>query len=164
MYKGREEDTLKGGGGTHLPDARRLDEEVPGGSTWSGSCPPREDNGNMLGAFDTMSAVRVIGPACRLRGSESFFEVYSFWTYLEIVLNCETENIYYLFPPPKLQPLGHVLRKFIRRRMSSSGMWRCVDPWLPDVSEERIASIFRVEKSVNGESASAGGCRLSPQS
>jgi hypothetical protein len=33
------------------------------------------------------------------------------------------------------------------KRMSSSGMWRCVDPGLTDVSEERIASIFRVEKS-----------------
>jgi hypothetical protein len=33
-------------------------------------------------------------------------------------------------------------------RMSSSGMWHCVDPGLSDVSEERIASIFRVEKSV----------------
>jgi hypothetical protein len=28
----------------------------------------------------------------------------------------------------------------------SSGMWRCVEPGLTDVSEERIASIFRVEK------------------
>jgi hypothetical protein len=34
--------------------------------------------------------------------------------------------------------------------MSSSGMWRCVDPGLTDVSEERIASIFRVEKSASG--------------
>jgi hypothetical protein len=30
-------------------------------------------------------------------------------------------------------------------KMSSSGMWRCVDPWLIDISKERIASIFRVE-------------------
>jgi hypothetical protein len=48
--------------------------------------------------------------------------------------------------------------------MASSGMWRCVDPGLTDVSEEHIASIFRVEKSASGEPASAGGCRLSPQS
>jgi hypothetical protein len=33
----------------------------------------------------------------------------------------------------------------------SSGMWRCVDLALTDVSEELIASIFRVEKSANGE-------------
>jgi hypothetical protein len=41
--------------------------------------------------------------------------------------------------------------------MSSSGMLRGVDPELTDVSEERIASIFRVEKSASGEPASAGG-------
>jgi hypothetical protein len=34
--------------------------------------------------------------------------------------------------------------------MSSSGMWRCVDLALTDVSEERIASIFRVEESASG--------------
>jgi hypothetical protein len=39
-----------------------------------------------------------------------------------------------------------------------------VFPGLTDVSEERIASIFRVEKSASGEPASAGGCRLSHQS
>jgi hypothetical protein len=43
--------------------------------------------------------------------------------------------------------------------MSSSGMWRCVGLVLTDVSEERIASIFRVEKSVIEEPASAGGLR-----
>jgi hypothetical protein len=43
-------------------------------------------------------------------------------------------------------------------------MWRCVHPGLTDVSEERIASIFRVEKSESGEPASADGCRLSHQS
>jgi hypothetical protein len=37
--------------------------------------------------------------------------------------------------------------------MSSSGMWRCVDIVLTDVSEERIASILRVEKSTSGEPA-----------
>jgi hypothetical protein len=35
-------------------------------------------------------------------------------------------------------------------RMSSSGMWRCVDLVSTDVSEECIASIFRVEKSASG--------------
>jgi hypothetical protein len=48
---------------------------------------------------------------------------------------------------------------FVYYRISSSGMWRCVGPGLSDVSEERIASIFRVEKSASGEPASAGGCR-----
>jgi hypothetical protein len=32
-------------------------------------------------------------------------------------------------------------------------MWRCVDLVLTNVSEERIASIFRVEKFSNGEPA-----------
>jgi hypothetical protein len=40
--------------------------------------------------------------------------------------------------------------------MSSSGMWRCVDPSFTDVSEERIASIFRVNKSASGKPALAG--------
>jgi hypothetical protein len=46
-------------------------------------------------------------------------------------------------------------------RLPSSGMWRRVDlvDWT-DVSEERIASIFRVEKSASEEPAWAGGCRL----
>jgi hypothetical protein len=44
--------------------------------------------------------------------------------------------------------------------MPSSGMWRRVDlvNWT-DVSEERIASIFRVEKSASEEPAWAGGCQ-----
>jgi hypothetical protein len=37
-------------------------------------------------------------------------------------------------------------------------MWRCVGLVLTDVSEERIASIFRVEKSASEEPAWAGGC------
>jgi hypothetical protein len=45
-----------------------------------------------------------------------------------------------------------------------SGMWGCIDRASTDVSEERISSIFRVEKSASGEPASAGGCRLSHQS
>jgi hypothetical protein len=39
-----------------------------------------------------------------------------------------------------------------------SGTWRCVDLELTDVSEERIASIFRVEKSASEEPPSAGRC------
>jgi hypothetical protein len=35
-------------------------------------------------------------------------------------------------------------------------MWRCADPGLTDVSEERIASILRAEKSASGEPASSG--------
>jgi hypothetical protein len=48
-------------------------------------------------------------------------------------------------------------------RMPSSGMWRRVVPvkW-SDVSEERIASIFRVEKSASEEPAWAGSSRLLP--
>jgi hypothetical protein len=44
--------------------------------------------------------------------------------------------------------------------MSSSGMWRGVNRATAGVSEERIASIFRVEKSASGKPTSAGGCRL----
>jgi hypothetical protein len=44
--------------------------------------------------------------------------------------------------------------------MSSSGMWRCVGLVLSDVSEEDIASIFRVEKSASKEPVRAGGCSL----
>jgi hypothetical protein len=43
-------------------------------------------------------------------------------------------------------------------------MWRCVDLALTDVSEERIATIFRVEKSASGEPASAGGWSHIPNS
>jgi hypothetical protein len=55
-------------------------------------------------------------------------------------------------------PLNY--KVFIYRRMPSSGMWRRVDLVRPDVSEESIASIFRVEKSASEEPAWAGGCRL----
>jgi hypothetical protein len=49
-------------------------------------------------------------------------------------------------------------------RVVSSGMWCCVDLALPNISEEHVASIFRVEKSVSREPVSAGGSRLSHQS
>jgi hypothetical protein len=39
-------------------------------------------------------------------------------------------------------------------------MLRCVDLLWTDVSEESIASIFRVEKSASKEPAWGGGCRL----
>jgi hypothetical protein len=42
-------------------------------------------------------------------------------------------------------------------RMPSSGMWRRVDLVWTDVSEECIASIFKVEKSASEEPAWAGG-------
>jgi hypothetical protein len=53
---------------------------------------------------------------------------------------------------------------FLIWRMPSSGMWRHVDLVWTDVSEERIASIFKVEKSASEEPPWAGGCRLSHQS
>jgi hypothetical protein len=40
-----------------------------------------------------------------------------------------------------------------QRRMPSSGMWRRVDLVLTDVSEERITSIFWVEKPASEEPA-----------
>jgi hypothetical protein len=43
-------------------------------------------------------------------------------------------------------------------------MWRCVDLVWTNVSEERITSIFRVEKSASEEPAWAGGWRLNHQS
>jgi hypothetical protein len=49
-------------------------------------------------------------------------------------------------------------------RMPSSGMWSRVDLVWTDISEERIAFIFRVEKFASEEPAWAGGCRLSHQS
>jgi hypothetical protein len=39
-------------------------------------------------------------------------------------------------------------------------MWRHVDLVWTNVSEELIASIFRVEKSANEEPVWAGGCRV----
>jgi hypothetical protein len=43
-------------------------------------------------------------------------------------------------------------------------MWRSVDVVWTDVSEERIASIFRVEKFASEEPACAGGCCLQRRS
>jgi hypothetical protein len=45
-------------------------------------------------------------------------------------------------------------------RMPSSRMWRRIDLVWTDVSEECIASIFRVEKFASEEPAWAGGCRV----
>jgi hypothetical protein len=42
-------------------------------------------------------------------------------------------------------------------------MWRCVGLVLTDVSEERIASIFKVAKFASEALALAGGCRLNHQ-
>jgi hypothetical protein len=42
--------------------------------------------------------------------------------------------------------------------MPSSGIWRRVDLVWSDVSDERIASIFKVEKSTSEKPAWAGGC------
>jgi hypothetical protein len=48
----------------------------------------------------------------------------------------------------------------VLERMPTSGMCRRVDIVWTHVSEERIASIFKVEKSESEEPAWAGGCRL----
>jgi hypothetical protein len=42
-------------------------------------------------------------------------------------------------------------------------MWRRVDLGWTNVSEERITSIFRVEKSASEEPAWAGGCSHIPE-
>jgi hypothetical protein len=42
--------------------------------------------------------------------------------------------------------------------MQFSRMWRCVFLVLTDISEERIASIFRVEKSATEEPTLTSGC------
>jgi hypothetical protein len=56
---------------------------------------------------------------------------------------------------------------FFPRREQSSGMWRRVGIGLTDVSEERIASIFKVEekirKSASEEPVRAGANRLIDQ-
>jgi hypothetical protein len=56
--------------------------------------------------------------------------------------------------------------RFSRRwlwRMPSSGVWRLVDVvYWTDVSEDRIAFIFRVEKSASEEPAWAGSCSTAP--
>jgi hypothetical protein len=49
-------------------------------------------------------------------------------------------------------------------KIPSSGMWRRTDLVWTDVSDERIASIFGVEKSASEEPTWAGDCRLSHQS
>jgi hypothetical protein len=57
--------------------------------------------------------------------------------------------------------------RFSRRwlwRMPSSGMWILVDLVCTDISEERIASIFRVEESASEEQAWESGCRLTHHS
>jgi hypothetical protein len=59
------------------------------------------------------------------------------------------------------RPLKLFLNLFRRWWMPSSGVWRRVDvvDWT-DVSEDRIASLFRVEKSASEEPAWAGSCSL----
>jgi hypothetical protein len=47
--------------------------------------------------------------------------------------------------------------------MLHSGIWGRVDLVWTDVSVERIASIFKVEKSSSEEPAWAGGCSLQPR-
>jgi hypothetical protein len=72
-----------------------------------------------------------------------------------------TSNPTYLGP-------GYLVSFLVRHlsswRMPSSRMWRCVVLVWTDVSEERIASIFRVEKSASEGPAWSCGCRLSQQS
>jgi hypothetical protein len=70
-------------------------------------------------------------------------------------LPCSTESSTGPYPEPdQSSPYHPILRS----------NWRRVDLVWTDVSEERIASIFRVEKSACEEPAWASGCRLSHQS
>jgi hypothetical protein len=67
-----------------------------------------------------------------------------------------SKNIWIRFIPSYHISISLVPTKFIPWIMSSSGMWRCVVLVLSDVSEERIASIFRVEQSASEESVWPG--------
>jgi hypothetical protein len=61
----------------------------------------------------------------------------------------------------KARNMSLSLNKAEKRRMPSSGI--CCRAYLvnwTDVSEERIASMFMIEKSASEEPAWAGGCRL----
>jgi hypothetical protein len=72
------------------------------------------------------------------------------YLYEEVQMNLLRE----LCPPHiSFSQLRSARRRTRKRRMSPSGMWRCVDLALTDVSDERIAFIFRVEKSASGEPA-----------
>jgi hypothetical protein len=66
-------------------------------------------------------------------------------------LDTTKENIYYV----RFEFLTMVTMK-----NAFSGLWRRVVLVWTDVSEERIASIFGVEKSASKEPAWAGGCSL----
>jgi hypothetical protein len=61
--------------------------------------------------------------------------------------------------PPKKNKRREVILFW---RMASCGMWRRVDIVWTDVSEDFIASIFRVEKSASKKLAWAGGCSPHP--
>jgi hypothetical protein len=59
-----------------------------------------------------------------------------------------------------MNDMNNLIKIILAWGMPSSGMWRCVDLMWTDVSEERIAAIFRVEKSTSEEPTWAGSCML----
>jgi hypothetical protein len=86
-------------------------------------------------------------------------------------ITCKPIKLSTLFPSIILQNIQFIFRPFqilptVRCapdtfwRIPSSGMWYHVDLMWTYVSEESIASIFRVETSASEEPAWASGCRL----
>jgi hypothetical protein len=126
------------------------------------ACKPSDCRNRIVDRFSLIHSVKPIFILCLTNNEKTewkwgkFHSVYLpyFWvlqTSLLRKLKCPL-----IFCLPNL-----INNSYFWRRMSSSGMWHCVDLALTDVLEERIASIFRVEESASGEPAWAGGCRLS---
>jgi hypothetical protein len=70
-------------------------------------------------------------------------------------------KIWYIVSKKFFRLRHHQTVTFLATKLLCSGMWHRVDT---DVSEERIASIFRVEKFASEEPAWAGGSLLSQES
>jgi hypothetical protein len=106
-----------------------------------------------------VASFNILNPTCVIRSwtpAESQGNVYS------VARKCDSSDISSL-----KQALACRIRNTLedlRFSMPSSEMWRRVNLVWTDVSDERIASIFRVDKSAIEEPVWAGGCRLSHQS